>query len=97
MDWQTPRESADVSYLFNDLHLTIEARSSALDKWNICSKAHVVDMPSCSYVIQRIEHNVITLEPVDVELPIHDIRMICFKLCTWLESLSHLLCYLCTT
>lgn len=54
----------------------------------------MIDMSPRSKVIQRIEDDIETLEPVDVELSVHDIRVVCFELRTGLKLLRNLLRYL---
>lgn len=64
--------------LFDNLYLTIKACGSALDKRNISCETHFVNMPSCIQIIQRIENNIESFEPLDVKIVILDVRMVCF-------------------
>ena len=79
---QMPHRKAELvdRYLLDHLYLTIEACRSAFDEWHICCQAHLVDMPSSLQIIQRIEHNIESLKPINVELRIFDICMVGFKL-----------------
>lgn len=48
-------------------------------------------MTSCGDVVQRIEYNVEGFEPRDVELGIHNVRMVGLELCVRPELLRNLL------
>lgn len=79
------RWSVDAANLFNDLDLSIESCGSTLDQWHTGCKTHPVDMTPSSQVIQRVENNVECLEPIHVELTVHDVRMVGLQLCAGLE------------
>lgn len=66
--------------LLDDLNLPIEPRSPALNQRDISSQTHLVDMSPRIQVIQRIEHHIEGLEPLDVEGWILDIRMMRLQL-----------------
>lgn len=48
-------------------------------------------MTSCGDVVQRIKHNVEGLEPRDVELGVHNVRMVGLELCVRPELLRNFL------
>jgi hypothetical protein len=58
----------------DDLNLPIEPCSTTLNKRNISSKAHLVDMSSSIQIIQSIEYHGETLE--QIELSILDIGVV---------------------
>lgn len=68
------------THLFNDLDLPIEAGGTAFDKRPSCRQAHLVDMPPRIKVIQRIENEIETLEPVYIEFGIFDVGVMRFEL-----------------
>ena len=85
---QMPHQQTELAdgYLFDHLHLAIEACCSAFDKWHICCQAHLIDMPSSVQIVQRIENKIESLKPVDVELRIFDVGMVGLKLDMRIES-----------
>lgn len=62
--------------LLDDLNLPIEPCSPTLDKRNIGSQTHPVDMSPRIQIIESIEHNIKSLEPFDVKVQIFDVRMV---------------------
>lgn len=79
------RWCVDAANLFNDLDLSVEASCSTLNQGYTSCKAHSVDMTASSQVVQRVENNVERLEPIHVELAVHDIRMISLQFCARLK------------
>ena len=75
----------------DDLNLSIEACGATLNKRNIRSKAHLIDMSSSIQVIQSIEDHSEFLEPIHVELRIFDIGMVSLKLHGRVELLRRIL------
>jgi hypothetical protein len=75
----------------DDLNLPIEPCSTTLNKRNISSKAHLVDMSSSIQVIQSIEDHSEFLEPIHVELRIFNISMVSLKLHGRVELLRRIL------
>lgn len=76
------------------MYLAVEAGSSTFNERDVRCKAHVIDMSPRSKVIKRIEDDIESLKPVNVELSVHDIRMVCFELRTGLKLLRNFLRYL---
>lgn len=76
--------------LFNDLYLAVEARGATFYQGHAGSETHAIDVAACSKIVKRIEYYVETSEPLDIELGVHDIRVICLKLCAWLKSLRNI-------
>ena len=66
-------------HLFYDLYLSLKASCPALDQGHIGRQAHLVDVSPRLQIIQRIEHNIKTLKPIDVELGVFDIGMMRFE------------------
>lgn len=62
--------------LFDDLDLTIETCCSTLDQRDVSRKTHFVNMAAGIEVIERIENNFESFEPVNVELGIFDIGVV---------------------
>lgn len=83
--------TAKVTNLLNDLDLTIEARGPAFYQGHIRSETHAIDVAARSEVIKCIEDDVEASEPVDVELRVHDVRVVRLELRTGLELLRNLL------
>lgn len=79
------RWCVDAANLSNDLDLSVEAGGSTLDQRHTGCKAHPVDMTSSRQVVQGVENNVECLEPIHVELAVHDVRMIGLQLSARLE------------
>lgn len=76
--------------LLDNLDLAIEARSAALDQGHIGSQTHLVYMPPCVHVVQGIEDNVKASKPLDIEVGLFDVCMVCFDLDFGVESLRGL-------
>jgi hypothetical protein len=66
----------DVSHLLDDLDLPVEARGAALDQRDTGCQAHLVHMPPRIQIIQRIEDEIESLEPRDIEARVLYIVMI---------------------
>lgn len=62
--------------LFDDLDLTIETRGSTLDQRYVSRKTHFVHMAAGIKVIEGIEDDGESFEPVDVELGIFDVGVV---------------------
>lgn len=71
--WRAIVASSDT--LLDHLNLPIEARSTTLNQWHICSQTHLVHMPPSIEIIEGIENNGKCSEPVGVELRVLDIGM----------------------
>jgi hypothetical protein len=56
--------------------LAIETRSSTLDQWHVSRKAHFINMAAGIKVIERIEDDGESFEPVNVELGIFDVGVV---------------------
>ena len=80
----------------DDLNLSIEACGATLNKRNISSKAHLVDMSSSIQIIQSIEDHSETLEPSHIELRVLDIGMVSLELHGWVELMRRILSHLCS-
>lgn len=80
-----------LSYLFDDLDLAIEARSSTFNQWHISAKTHFVDVAPCGQVVQSVEDHRERSEPRDVELGIHNVGMVGLQFGVWAEFLRNLL------
>jgi hypothetical protein len=81
----------DAANLRNDLDLPIEASCSTLDQGHASCKTHPVDMTPSRQVVECIEHDVKLLEPTNVELAVHDVRMIGHQLCAGLKIMRNFL------
>jgi len=68
-----------VAHLLDNLHLSIEAGGTTLNQGDVRSQAHLVDMPPRVQVIQGIEDEIEALKPVDVEIRVFDVCVVCFK------------------
>ena len=62
--------------LLDDLYLAIEARRSTLDQRYVSRKAHFVNMAAGIEVIERIEDDGESFEPVNVELGVFDVGVV---------------------
>ena len=62
--------------LLDDLYVAVEARSATLDQRHIGEQAHLVDVPPCIQVIQRVEDNIETAEPLQIELRVFDVCVV---------------------
>lgn len=71
--------------LFDNLNLPIEPCSPTLDKRNISSQTHPIDMSPRIQIIEGVEHNVESLEPFDVKVQILDVCMVGLQLNVWIE------------
>jgi hypothetical protein len=78
--------------LLNDLDLPIETSSTAFDKRNVCSQAHLVDMPSCFQIVQCIENHCEAFKPRHIEVGIFDIGMMSLKFDARIECMCCLFC-----
>lgn len=91
---QSVRVSHYRAHLLDHLHLTIESSCSALNQRHVGCQTHPIHIAPRVQIIQRIEHNVEAREPVDVELAILDVGMICFQLRARLKLVRHFFCNL---
>lgn len=80
--------------LLDHLYLPVKACCAALDERNIGGQAHLVDMSSGFEIVQRIEDDSESLEPVDVKLGIFYVGVVGFELDVWVEFLSNFFRYL---
>lgn len=64
----------------DNLNLTIESCRTTFDQRNICSNTHLVDMSPGIQIVQSIEDHCKALEPIDIELRILDVGMMCLQL-----------------
>lgn len=80
---------------FDDLNLSVESCSSALDERNICCQTHFVYMSSCFEVVECIENEGEGGEPVDVELGITDVCVVRFDIHVRIEFAGRFLSDLC--
>lgn len=71
--------------LDDDLNLPVETRRATFDQRNVGRKAHFVDMSSRLQIVQCVEHQVESSEPLNVEVRIFDIGMMRFHLYVWIE------------
>lgn len=71
---QTPTDLND------RLNLTIEARCPTLNQRYISREAHFVDVASSVDIVERIEDDIETCEPIDIELWIFDIGVVGLQL-----------------
>ena len=78
--------------LANGLYLAVEARGAAFYQRHICGDAHLVDMATSIEVVERVEDNGKGLKPVDVELRVLDIGVVCFNRDTGIELAGCLSC-----
>lgn len=76
---------------FDDLDLTIVASRSTLNQRYICGKTHPVDMFTSIQIVERVEYNVETLEPLYIELRVLDVCVKCFEFDVGVELSSRLL------
>ena len=65
--------------LDDDLDLPVESSCTTLNQGNICRQAHPVNMSSSIEIVERIEDEIESLEPVDIEFGVFDIGMMRFK------------------
>ncbi len=82
---------ANLPYLLDDLHLTIEPRRPALNQGYPSRKTHFIHMPPCLEIIQRVEDEIEVAEPLQREVRILDIRMMRFEFDMRVEMTSRLL------
>lgn len=68
------------SYLLDDLDLAVETGGATLDQRDISGKAHLVDMTAGVKVVESVEDEVEALEPVDVELGVFDVGVVCLDI-----------------
>ena len=78
------------SSFLDDLHLAVEARGTAFDQGHICGKTHLVDVTSRLEVVQGIEDDGEAAEPLDVELRILNVAMMCHDVDIGVEFLCRL-------
>jgi len=78
----------DVLYLLDDLNLSFETGCSTLDQRHIGGNTHLVDVTSRGNVVQSVEDNLEALEPLDIELRVHDVRVVCLDLDVRIESVG---------
>lgn len=70
----------DVAYFFDDLNLAVETSSTTFNERDVGSQTHSVDVSSRIEVVQRIEDNLKSLEPRNVESWIFDVVVVCLNL-----------------
>lgn len=80
------------SYLLDDLDLAVETGGATLDQRDISGKAHLVDMTAGVKVVESVEDKVEALEPVDVELGVFDVGVVCLDIDVGVKLSSRLLC-----
>ena len=78
--------------LHNDLDLPVEPCCTTLDQGNFRRQAHPIDMSSSIQIIERIEDEIESLEPIEIELGIFDVGMVCFKLDVRVKFPGRFLC-----
>lgn len=66
--------------LADGLDLAIEAGGATLDQRYVGSKAHAVDMAASVEVVEGVEDDNETAEPVDIELWVFDVCVMCLDL-----------------
>lgn len=88
---QTSKDSRGLANLLDNLNLSVEARCSTLDQRDVGCEAHLVNMPSCIEVVQRIENNREALKPFDVEIWVLDICVMRFQFHIRIEFSSSIL------
>jgi hypothetical protein len=71
-------QSSNISHLLDDLNLSIKTGCSTFDKRDVCGEAHSVHMATSVQIIKGIEDDIECGEPVDVELGILNVGMVCF-------------------
>lgn len=71
--------------LLDYLNLAVEASSSAFDEWYIGRQTHLVHVPPCLHIVQRVEHDIETAEPFHVEMRFFDVCMVGLYLDPWIE------------
>ena len=67
------------------LDLAVEAGSTTFDQWDVCGKAHAVDVTAGIEVVEGVEDDDKLAEPVDIELWILDVCVVCLDLDIWIE------------
>jgi len=82
------------SYLLDDLDLSVEACGATLDQGDVGGQTHLIDMPPCIQVIQRIEDDAEGPEPCNVELFVLDVGVVRFNLDHGVKPPSRLFCNL---
>ncbi len=71
---------AFTSSSLDDLDLSFEPCCTAFDQGDVGRETHLIYMSPCFKVVQSVEHDIETFEPIDVELRIFDIGMVRFDL-----------------
>lgn len=77
-------------HLLNDLNLSLETGCSTLNQGHVGCNAHLVDVTSRGNVVQGVENYLEALEPFDIELRIHDIRVVRLDVDMWVETVGSL-------
>jgi hypothetical protein len=67
------------------LDLAIEAGSATLDQGDVCGKAHTIDVTAGIEVVEGVENDDKLAEPVDIELGVLDVCVMCLDLDVWVE------------
>lgn len=78
--------------LNDDLDLTIEAGSAALDQWDVGRQTHFIDVTSGIDIVERIEDELEAGKPIYIELRIFDIGLMCLQLDVGVEFAGTFLC-----
>ena len=76
----------------DDLYLSVEASGAALDQRDVGRQTHLVDMASRIDIVQRIEDELEAGKPINVELWIFDVGMMCLQLDVRIEFGGALFC-----
>jgi hypothetical protein len=74
--------------------MPVEACCTTIHHRHVGRNAHFVDVSARIYIVKRIEDDVETLEKVDVELRIFDVRVVGFDVDVRVELARRLFCNL---
>lgn len=80
-----------MAYLLDGLDLAKEAGRATLNQGDVRSQAHLVDISAGFEVVEGVKDNVESLIPLNIELRVLDVCMICHELHIRIEPLRRLL------
>jgi hypothetical protein len=80
--------------LLNDLNLPIKPCRTTFDQRHICRQTHLIHMPPGFQVVESIEDQSESLEPLHVELGVFDVGVMRLQLHLRVELVRRILCYL---
>lgn len=80
--------------LLNNLDLPIETGCTTFDQRNVCGKAHFIHMPPGIEIIKSVEDHCKASKPIDIELCIFYVAVMCLELNIGIELMCCILGHL---